>query len=290
MRIQYASDLHLDKLFSGEASEINYKNLIDPSGDILILAGDICHCCSMEKYRKFFDYVSENFSYVLYTPGNHEFYNDNNKTISESESDMKKFFSLYTNIVYLNNNSVIINNYLFIGSCFWEQKEKIDSWFRINTTAEEINRLNNESKEYINKILKTFNTPKKYIIPQLRNKPNYQLLYSKNKFSPPRKFHKNNQEGFQTLKLLDDQPVGEEIDLKTPYKVIITTHYPPISYSQGKPWCKQNEFLSLKHLYNVWINGHTHRNHTKFDNNILYIANQYRGDGYNNSVCFVHKN
>lgn len=283
MRVQYVSDLHLDKVVSDEKI-INYKDYVDPCGDILVLAGDICHVCSMEKHKKFFDYVSENFSYILYIPGNHEFYNDDNKTISESENDMKKFFSSYNNIVYLNNNSVIVNNYLFIGSCFWEQKEKIDSWFRINTTVEEINRLNMESKDYIKKVLKSFNSPKKYIIPQLRNKPNYQLLYKKNKFSPPLK-PQNNQEGFQQLKVLDSDQKDEDV-LKAPNKIIIITHYPPIQYNQGKPWCKKNEFLDLNSLYNVWINGHTHRNHTKFSDCVLYIANQFRGDGYSNSVCF----
>ena len=50
MNLQICSDIHLDQIE-------NFKNqdLISPSGDVLILAGDICHCYNIEKYKDFFD-------------------------------------------------------------------------------------------------------------------------------------------------------------------------------------------------------------------------------------------
>jgi predicted phosphohydrolase len=306
MRVQYVSDLHLDILHrnpreanmknktikpnnedkisdissdEGDVSpsddeiipneKINYKNLVDPVGDLLILAGDICHSKSMHKFQDFFSYVSENFSYIIYVPGNHEYYNDENKTIRDIDEDMQNFFSSYANIIYLNNQSVIINNILFIGSCYWEQKKVLDPWFRINTTVDEINNLNLESQTYIKKILNNFQTEKP---PITKHKTSYGVnFFSKNKTE-------TNWRDFEPL---------SETSLTKPYKAVIITHYPPIPYKDGKSWSK-NPLTSLNKFYDVWINGHTHRNHTHFEDGVLYLANQKRGDGYNNSICFRH--
>jgi hypothetical protein len=48
----------------------DYRDLIHPRSDILILAGDICHISDVERYTSFFEYVSENFQYVLYILSN----------------------------------------------------------------------------------------------------------------------------------------------------------------------------------------------------------------------------
>lgn len=72
MKIQYASDLHLE--FSDNAHYLRDNPLI-PVGDILVLAGDIGYL-NDDNYSKhpFWDYVSDNFNQVIVMVGNHELY------------------------------------------------------------------------------------------------------------------------------------------------------------------------------------------------------------------------
>lgn len=72
MRIQYASDLHLE---FGENSKWLKENPLIPAADILVLAGDIGYLGD-ENYRThpFWDWASENFKQVIVVPGNHELY------------------------------------------------------------------------------------------------------------------------------------------------------------------------------------------------------------------------
>lgn len=72
MKIQYASDLHLE--FKENASYIKH-NPLEVVGDILILAGDIGYLGDQNYSRHpFWDWASENFEQVIVAMGNHEFY------------------------------------------------------------------------------------------------------------------------------------------------------------------------------------------------------------------------
>ena len=72
MKIQYASDLHLE---FRDNSRFLKENPLIPVGDILILAGDIGYL-NDDNYSKhpFWDWASDNYSQVYITVGNHEFY------------------------------------------------------------------------------------------------------------------------------------------------------------------------------------------------------------------------
>ncbi|MDE6513332.1 MAG: metallophosphoesterase [Muribaculaceae bacterium] len=72
MRIQYASDLHLE--FAENARYIKH-NPMEVAGDILVLAGDIGYLGSQDfDQHPFWDWASENFQQVIMALGNHEFY------------------------------------------------------------------------------------------------------------------------------------------------------------------------------------------------------------------------
>lgn len=72
MRVQYASDLHLE---FGENSKWLKEHPLIPSADILVLAGDIGYLGD-DNYisHPFWNRVSEDFNQVIVVPGNHELY------------------------------------------------------------------------------------------------------------------------------------------------------------------------------------------------------------------------
>ena len=72
MRIQYASDLHLE--FAENGSYIKH-NPLPVTGDILVLAGDIGYLRD-ENYSRhpFWSWASDNYRQVIVCMGNHEFY------------------------------------------------------------------------------------------------------------------------------------------------------------------------------------------------------------------------
>ena len=153
-KIQVSSDLHLDQIINLHSLE-EYQSIINPVANILILAGDVCHIYTMEKHVLFFEYVNSHFQFILYIPGNHEFYNDESLSIDVLETRIQKFLQTYQNIVYLNNRSIVIDNILFTGSCMWCNPEyEPPSWFKINLSKKDIKDLFNESVFYLDKVSK----------------------------------------------------------------------------------------------------------------------------------------
>lgn len=153
MNLQICSDLHLDQL-----DNFKKQDLISPKGDVLILAGDICHGYNIEKYTDFFEYLSRNFQYVIYIPGNHEYYYNvlNHNVLNEIaniDNKIVNFLKIFNNIIYLNNKSVVIEDYLFSGSCLWCNPDvEPPPWFKIFLKKDDIVSLNKKSIEYINKV------------------------------------------------------------------------------------------------------------------------------------------
>lgn len=80
MKIQYVSDLHLE--FTENANYIK-KNPIKPTGDILILAGDITLFKKQRNSDWFFDYCSENWKQTYWIYG-HNHYNTQDFKIGDT--------------------------------------------------------------------------------------------------------------------------------------------------------------------------------------------------------------
>jgi predicted phosphohydrolase len=111
MIVQYCSDLHLE--FPANAFFLKQKPIV-PTGEILILAGDIVPFSEMHKHTEFFDYLSNNFKAVYWVPGNHCFYH----------SDMKNRIGSFReeirdNIFLLNDSVEVIDNVRFVFSTLW---------------------------------------------------------------------------------------------------------------------------------------------------------------------------
>ncbi len=114
MKIQYASDLHLE---FPENRTFLYHNPLEPVADVLILAGDICHF-KLEHFSdyEFFDYISANWKQVYLIPGNHEFYGKC-KDVSDVIPDFE--WKVRDNVTYLNNKPVKIDDTVFLFTTLW---------------------------------------------------------------------------------------------------------------------------------------------------------------------------
>lgn len=117
MIIAYASDLHNE----WEPYTIPENT---PSGDVLVLAGDILNVKLFELDANsgnaveydFFDKVTALFKNVIMVMGNHEYYGGD---LSTSVTTLKKLLSKYTNVHILDGNTLVIDNVLFIGGTLW---------------------------------------------------------------------------------------------------------------------------------------------------------------------------
>lgn len=134
MKITVVSDLHL---------EFSPLTLANPqNADVLILSGDILMIeCLYDfpadlamvthsrrqlqawRFREFLKDCSETFKHVIYVAGNHEFYQGK---FFKSLEVIKEECQAYRNIHFLENNSVTIDDVIFIGATLWTDCHKGD--------------------------------------------------------------------------------------------------------------------------------------------------------------------
>jgi len=107
---QLVSDIHLE--FNANNRYFS-ENEFEQIADNLILAGDIC-LFNDPNLEPFLNSVSKKFKNVIYVPGNHEFYNS---------SLIQNYYNSYKrtngNVHIINNESILVDNTLVIGSTLW---------------------------------------------------------------------------------------------------------------------------------------------------------------------------
>ncbi len=120
MKIQYASDLHLE--FPQNWNFLK-NNPLQPKGEVLVLAGDIVPFAVMAKYDDFFDYVSVNFKVVYWIPGNHEYYR-----FDAAEKCGILYEQIRNNVFLVNNFSIVLGDVKFIYSTLWSKISTAQQW------------------------------------------------------------------------------------------------------------------------------------------------------------------
>ena len=122
MKIQYASDLHLE--FAENRNYINNGG-IEPVGDVLVLAGDVSYLGDRNMIKqRFFDWCADHFRETFIVPGNHEFYHgyDIAQTLEDFEFDYRD------NVTYLNNKSVVLEDLELFFTTLWTKISPLHMW------------------------------------------------------------------------------------------------------------------------------------------------------------------
>lgn len=113
MRIQYASDLHLEW-------EENFAFVMDggleAAGDCLVLAGDIAPLAWLDDYRAFWDWCSKNFALTIFVPGNHDYYG-RWKSLRKLQRPVS--IDIRPNVLCRSNQSVWFGSTEFVCSTLW---------------------------------------------------------------------------------------------------------------------------------------------------------------------------
>lgn len=114
MKIQYASDLHLE--FTNNWRILKQEELLKVCGDILVLAGDIGYLGS-DNYQShpFWDWASNHYQQVIVALGNHEFYKFHD--LASMRDGLVG--EIRPNIHYYYNTVVRVENVDFIVSTLW---------------------------------------------------------------------------------------------------------------------------------------------------------------------------
>ncbi len=108
LHLQCASDLHLEK------RPRRFLQLLKPSSDILVLAGNIGYP-DKNIYDQFLHWCSLKFKYVILVAGNCEYYGS---TISKIDRVLKQLCKKHG--VYLLENGVLeIQGIVFLGTTLW---------------------------------------------------------------------------------------------------------------------------------------------------------------------------
>ena len=115
MEVYFGSDLHL------ECEKTATSKLELPTGDVLILAGDIYLPWSKDKqekalFQEFFKRASANFREVIVIAGNHEPWRG---IFVDTFSRMRSQLEHFGNVRVLQNSSYQVDNVAFWGSTFW---------------------------------------------------------------------------------------------------------------------------------------------------------------------------
>lgn len=181
VNFQIVSDLHIEVNNYTPSS----SSMITPSADILILAGDIGRIHKYRQLKSFLSDTCQNFEYVLYVLGNHEFYRERgrpNKTMQQLMNDIKRIEKEIPNLYILDRSSVVIDDVCVIGCTLWSNAKIEIPPFMVrvhNMTLEKHNRIHQEDVRYIETMIKYCKEHNMKLVVVTHHVPTYSLLISK---------------------------------------------------------------------------------------------------------------
>jgi len=184
LEIQIASDLHIEYNDKNNL-DIDVSKYIIPKAKVLILAGDIGHLYYYEQLYNFLFKVCKLFQYVLYIPGNHEFYystKDHNLPFSILSKRLDSLCDSIHNLHILNRNAVCIQDTFIIGCTLWTKTEdKIPPYaVRIRDIDKNAyNKLHETDLDYLNKMISFLSSFRKKIVVVTHHCPTFNVFANK---------------------------------------------------------------------------------------------------------------
>lgn len=220
MKIRVMSDLHLE---FDRRDFFPIKNTGDDR--VLVLAGDIAPWMTdKDQYIRTIATYYTVFKAIIIVAGNHEFYAQGD--IPEVLEDMRKEFSRYPNVHVLENEWVIIDDVVFIGSTMWT----------------DLDERNPASVWHVLSSMHDFS----------------QITVNGQRLNPDL-FWEMNRDAKTFLRLATDTFDGHKM-------VVVTHHLPsrdsiPVKYREHKNmWgyvCEMDNLI-LNAKPKLWVHGHTH--------------------------------
>lgn len=112
-KIQIMSDLHLD--FPDDKGKKFIASLDSCGVTVLVIAGDLCEI-RHESFERMVRTICEKYPEVVYTPGNHEWWNGD---IAANQAKLDMLSAKYKNFHVLQNRVVTIRGQRFVGTTMW---------------------------------------------------------------------------------------------------------------------------------------------------------------------------
>jgi predicted phosphodiesterase len=188
-KFQIASDLHIEYKNNEVPDPLDF---ITPSADILILAGDIGSFYKIKQLYEFLDKICKYFKYVLYVPGNQEYYTFEEYRPMSMNLLVNRLYDIENNIpnlYVLNKSSIIIDDICITGCTLWSKPEiKIPKYIvRIHGINNEIyEKKHMEDVNYIEKMCEYTSNNNLKLLVVTHYCPTYKVLdgyYKKDKLS-----------------------------------------------------------------------------------------------------------
>lgn len=123
MRIQYASDLHLEFF-----DKTPFPPILKPVAPVLVLAGDVGRP-DMRSYRDFMHYCSRNWDAVFVVAGNHELYNGKKRmhTALQRINLCNTICGEWSNVHFMNRRRIDYDGVTFLGATLWTDMDGFDN-------------------------------------------------------------------------------------------------------------------------------------------------------------------
>lgn len=255
LKVQFASDLHFER-----RNIKDLPHLIKPTGDILILAGDIANAADPEELNKllfFLRFFCDKFLYIFLVAGNHEFWSDSKaagaKTMSSIHSILKKLEKEFPNYRYLDRTTISFafkkKKYAIIGASLWT-----------NIPKSECQKIKDGMNDY------------EYI--WVGRSPNIRKLIP---------------EDTTRLHLLHTKYISDMVSKFRDHNIILITHHKPTrDLDRGVAYETDMTNSFLKPPIKLAIHGHTHVTYDKKIGNVRVVSNprgyyESNTTGYRNS-------
>jgi predicted phosphodiesterase len=238
IKIQLLSDIHLE--YFNDYPGLLY--FVKPIAPILVLAGDICYY-KHKHFLTFFQEASFYFKYVVFVPGNHEYYTNTEIDIHFKDFDIvnnniRNKLKHLTNVKMLQKQSFTLNNVKFLGTTLWYDTPASDKRF--------------------DGIVYTQNE-------------NF-ILYNNHLMPDPSKICRINRSQYNWLS-------NELNDCKDVYTVVITHYLPsekcisPLFKNSPDNYLFYTTCNQLFKKVNTWIYGHTHIGQQQYIDTCLVLGN-----------------